>query len=134
MDTQTHLEIHKILVVDDDLINLSLIKTIIGKILPNAILIEAVNGRDAVELFMKEKPDIIFLDIQMPEMNGHEATAEIRKLETDKKTPIIAVTAGVTHGSREKCFAYGMDDYTNKPVTKTKLEQLIHKWLLTSEN
>lgn len=124
----------KILVVDDDVINLSLIKTIIGKILPNAILIEAVNGRDAVELFMKEKPDIIFLDIQMPEMNGHEATAEIRKLETDKKTPIIAVTAGVTHGSREKCFAYGMDDYTNKPVTKTKLEQLIHKWLLTSEN
>jgi len=123
----------RILVVDDDLINLSLIKTIIGKILPNATLLEAVNGRDAVELFIKEKPDIIFLDIQMPEMNGHEATTEIRKFETDKKTPIIAVTAGVTHGSREKCFAYGMDDYTNKPVTKTKLEQLILKWLLRTE-
>lgn len=122
----------KVLVVDDDLINLSLIKTIISKILPNAILFEAINGKEAVQVFVNENPDIVFLDIQMPEMNGHEATAEIRKLESNKKTPIIAVTAGVTHGSREKCFAYGMDDYTNKPVTKTKLEQLINKWLLSS--
>ncbi len=121
----------KILLVDDDLLNLSLIKTIIRNILPNAILLEASNGREAVELFIKEQPDIIFIDIQMPEMNGHEATNTIRKLETNKKIPIIAVTAGVTDGNRDKCFACGMDDFTSKPVTKTKLKLLLQKWLVT---
>jgi PAS domain S-box-containing protein len=125
----------KILVVDDDSVNLSLIKTIIRNILSEAILLQAVNGKEAVEVFTKEQPDIIFMDIQMPEMNGHEASSEIRKIETAKKTPIIAVTAGVTEGNKEKCFSCGMDDFASKPITKKKLENLISKWLLikTSE-
>ncbi len=66
----------------------------------------------------------------MPEMNGLEASSEIRKIETTKKTPIIAVTAGVTDINREKCFSSGMDDFTSKPVTKMKLENLVQKWFV----
>ena len=77
--------ISKILVVDDDTINLFLVRTIIQELLPNSNLIEATNGKEAIDIFQKENPDLIILDIQMPEMNGLEATIEIRKLEKEKR-------------------------------------------------
>ncbi|MNL71742.1 Signal transduction histidine-protein kinase BarA [compost metagenome] len=69
------------------------------------------------------------MDIQMPEKNGYEATREIRQLETDRRVPIIALTAGTVVGEREKCIEAGMDDYLTKPVLKDTLEEAIHKWL-----
>jgi CheY-like chemotaxis protein len=119
----------KILIAEDHKINMLLVKTMLGKILPNAIIVEAVNGIDAIRAYGASSPDIVFMDIQMPEMNGYESTKEIRKLENEKRIPIIALTAGTVVGEREKCIDAGMDDYLTKPVLKDTLQETINKWL-----
>ena len=118
-----------ILIVDDVDINLKLAKNMIRQIFPNGIIVLAANGIQAVEEFKKQKPDIIFMDIQMTEMNGFEATIEIRKLEKDKRTPIIALTAGTVKEEVEKCFQAGMDDYVSKPIIKKRFEEILQKWV-----
>ena len=120
----------KILVVDDDEINIFLVKTILKEILPNAFLFEAINGKEALDVYFKEEPDLIFLDIQMPEMNGLEVTKAIRSSEQNKKTIIVALTAGTMKGDKEKCLEIGMDDYASKPFVKDTIANLINKWLL----
>ena len=85
---------YKILLVDDNPVNMLLAKSIVKSLIPTAKIFEAYNGLEAVAQFEKEIPDIIFMDIQMPEMSGYEATKNIRLRETDFKTPIIALTAG----------------------------------------
>ena len=65
----------------------------------------------------------------MPEMNGYEATIEIRKLEKEIHVPIIAITAGTVKGDIEKCFHAGMNDYASKPVKKDLFEKMLDKWL-----
>jgi CheY-like chemotaxis protein len=69
------------------------------------------------------------MDIQMPVKNGYETTAEIRKLQKAKNIPIIALTAGMMIGEKEKCFESGMNDYIAKPIVKSNLELILHKWL-----
>jgi PAS domain S-box-containing protein len=119
----------KILIVEDNKINMLLAKTLVKRIVPNCLIITANDGNDAIEQYLKEKPDAILMDIQMPNKNGYEATIEIRKLEGNLKTPIIAVTAGILTGEKEKCFDAGMDDYLPKPIIITDLESTLHKWL-----
>lgn len=131
-DTQTPLSESKkikILIVDDDEINIYLAKSIISQICKDGIILEASNGIEAVEIFQKERPDIIFMDIQMPEMNGYEATKEIRKLENISRTTIIALTAGTVKGSNDLCFDAGMDDYASKPVKREMFETILNKWI-----
>ncbi|HRG46411.1 MAG TPA: response regulator [Leptospiraceae bacterium] len=115
--------------VDDDEINLFLTKSMINKILPNGIIFEATNAESAIEQFQAEKPNIIFMDVQMPEMNGHEATIAIRKLETNSRIPIIALTAGARDEEINKCFQSGMDDYVSKPAVADTIEIILAKWL-----
>ncbi|OJV12837.1 MAG: hybrid sensor histidine kinase/response regulator [Dyadobacter sp. 50-39] len=119
----------KILIAEDHKINMLLVKSMLGKIVPGCELIEAANGREAVEAFRRDIPDIVFMDIQMPEMNGYEATREIRRAEEGPHVPIIALTAGTVIGEREKCMEAGMDDYLTKPVLKDTLEAAVRKWL-----
>lgn len=119
----------KVLLADDNDFNILLIKQMIANLLPNAIVHEAVNGMQAVALFEKERPDIVFMDVQMPEMNGHEATRKIRALAGEKHIPIIALTAGTHEDEREKCINAGMDDFVTKPFVIELLEQVIAKWL-----
>lgn len=119
----------KILVVDDDEINFYLAKSILSQFFPEAIILRADNGKQAVELFKKERPNLIFMDIQMPEMNGYEATIEIRNCETSVRTPIIALTAGVGIENSNLCFESGMDDYASKPIRKSLVEKILKKWL-----
>ena len=118
----------KILIVDDIEINLSLLKNVLSKLTKDAIFIEARDGFQAVEQYKQEKPDFVFMDIQMPNLNGYEATIEIRKLETDKRVPIIALTAGTVREEINQCFESGMDDYGSKPIKKEILKALLLKW------
>lgn len=125
----------QILIVDDNSVNIFLSKIIVKKIMPNAVITEATNGMEAVKLYKEHQPDLIIMDVQMPLLNGYEATEEIRKLETNKITPIIGLTAGVMPGEKEKCLAAGMTEYMSKPVVKETIEKMMIKWLvLPSQN
>lgn len=119
----------KILIVEDNKINMLLAKTLVKQIIPNGTLYEATNGQEGVDKYNILHPDIILMDVQMPVKNGHEATQEIRKTKKGKHVPIVALTAGTVMGEKEKCLEMGMDDYTSKPIVKEVLEQLLHKWL-----
>lgn len=119
----------KVLVVDDNAFNIMLIKKIISNILPNAAIAEATNGREAVKSFTNEIPDIVFMDVQMPEMNGNEATAAIRKMEINNRVPIIALTAGTLIEEKEVCMVAGMDDFVTKPFASKTIFDIIERWL-----
>lgn len=119
----------KILVVEDNPVNLGLMKNFIKRILPEVKILEAQNGEEAILVFQEETPSLILMDIQMPIMNGYDATKEIRKLPHGKTLPIIAVTAGIIAGEKEKCLEIGMNDYISKPVQKENLKQTLLKWL-----
>lgn len=122
-----------ILIVDDVSMNLQLLKRILNKIIPSAIIAEAMDGQHAIQSFIENKPDIIFMDIQMPNMDGYNATREIRKCEkiTQGSTPIIALTAGVVKGEREKCIESGMNDYLTKPIEKRALQSIVERYLVS---
>lgn len=121
-----------ILIVDDNKINMLLTKTLIRNKVPSSIIYEARNGKEAVDLAVENKPDIIFMDIQMPIMNGYEATTEIRK--TNQNTIIIAITAGIITGEKEKCLEVGMNDFIIKPVDKILFETTLFKWINSLPN
>ncbi|MFV7235997.1 PAS domain S-box protein [Flavobacterium sp. ZB4R12] len=120
----------KILIVEDNKINMLLAKTLIKRIMSNCTIFEAKDGNEAVGQYKKGQPDVILMDIQMPNKNGYEATDEIRKLKDSENIPIIAITAGIMVGDKEKCLEAGMNDYLSKPIIQTDLEKMLHKWLL----
>jgi CheY-like chemotaxis protein len=126
--TEEVLKNKKVLVVDDDLRNIfSLTNTLEEE---GMHCISAENGSQAIKRF-KENPDvdIILMDVMMPEMDGYEATREIRKIDKGRKLPIIAFTAKAMKGDREKCLEAGMSDYIAKPVDIEKLLSLLRVWL-----
>ncbi|SEA42155.1 His Kinase A (phospho-acceptor) domain-containing protein [Flavobacterium gillisiae] len=119
----------KVLIVEDNKINMLLVRTLVKKIITNATIFEASDGNEAVLHFKKEEPDIILMDIQMPNKNGYEATKEIRLLPNGEQIAIIAITAGTMKEDKEKCFESGMNDYLPKPINLSDLEIVLHKWL-----
>ncbi|CAM3065943.1 PAS domain S-box protein [Flavobacterium frigoris] len=119
----------RVLIVEDNRINMLLAKTLVKRIITNCTIYEARDGNEAVAQYEKEKPDIILMDIQMPNKNGYEATYEIRRLQGGPSTPIIAITAGIMSGDKEKCLEAGLDDYLSKPIIEVDLKQLLIKWL-----
>ena len=118
----------KIMIVEDNKVNMLLLKTIIKNLDINPVIFEVINGKDAVDQFEEINPDIIFMDIQMPIMNGYEATQIIRTLKLGQNVPIIAITAGTEKEEKEKCLAAGMNDYIPKPIIKGIIEETIAKW------
>lgn len=123
--------IFDILIVEDNEINMFLAKTLVKKSFVDAKICTAENGQIGVEVFEKNPNiDIILMDVQMPVLNGYEATAKIRSLnEKGRQVPIIAVTAGTMLGDKEKCLDAGMNDYLGKPIEVSALEATIRKWL-----
>ncbi|TDD96022.1 PAS domain S-box protein [Flavobacterium cellulosilyticum] len=119
----------RVLIAEDNKINMILLKTIIKNIFSDAIIFEVFNGKDAFDQFESINPDIIFMDIQMPIMNGYEATKAIRNTILGKKTPIIAVTAGTEKEEKDNCLSAGMNDYISKPIIKGLIEKSIYKWI-----
>ncbi|HMV43471.1 MAG TPA: response regulator [Leptospiraceae bacterium] len=119
----------KIMIVDDDEVNLFLAKTVLDLVMPKAHIVQFNNGLEALKNIEKENPNIIFLDLQMPELNGIETTIEIRKINSFKEVPIIAFSAGMIPEDLEKCKDAGMNDYLTKPVKKEDFQRVLEKWL-----
>ena len=118
----------KILLADDDMRNVFAISSILEGQEINVVV--ARNGREALEK-LKENADVdlILMDIMMPEMDGYTAMREIRKMETEKDIPIIAITAKAMKEDRSKCIEAGADDYMTKPIDAEKLLSLIRVWM-----
>ena len=119
----------RILVVEDNPLNQKLALRMLEKLGCRADL--AGNGREAVSLIETGGYDLVFMDCQMPEMDGYEASAIIRQREKDSggRLPIIAMTAHTMAGDRDKCVEAGMDDYISKPIRKEDILQVISKWI-----
>lgn len=121
----------KILIADDDVFNMMLAKAMISNIITDVEISEAVNGKIALEKVLNNDFDLVFMDVQMPEMDGNEATKAIREAEsaTGKHTIIIGLTAGALETEREKCLSSGMDVFLTKPIDTQKLKDTIQKLL-----
>ena len=114
-----------ILVAEDNAVNRRLVMRFLGK--RGHRLVAALNGAEAVEMFRPGRFDLVFMDVQMPEMDGYQATQAIRAKEAGgARTPIYAFTAHAMSGDREKCLAAGMDGYLSKPVQVDKLLAVVN--------
>jgi CheY-like chemotaxis protein len=118
-----------ILVVEDHSINQEVAMLLLEDLGFSAHI--ANNGRHALDLLQDTSYSLIFMDCQMPELDGFGATSAIRKSETrtGKRVPIVAMTAHALEGSREQCLAAGMDDYLSKPIDPDLLQGMVEKWL-----
>lgn len=121
-----------ILLVEDNRVNQMVAKTILTKLGFGVDI--ANNGQEAVESVQSKKYDAILMDCHMPLMDGYEATRKIRNELGMKTIPIIAVTANVMHGDKEKCFSAGMNDYVTKPYEKHILLDKLDQWLIHPES
>lgn len=121
----------KILLVEDNPINQMVAQKMLEKLGVTPEI--ANNGVEAVRQLTQESYDLVLMDCQMPEMDGFDATREIRQIGVkainDKQVPIVAMTANVMSGDRERCIKVGMNDYIGKPVQLDKLEEVLRKWL-----
>ena len=121
----------RILLAEDNITNQQVATGILKKF--GLINVKTVlNGALAVKEFETSVFDLVFMDIQMPEMDGHEATRQIRKIESasnKKRVPVIAMTAHAMKEDRDKCMAAGMDDYISKPIDPKALSEALERWL-----
>ncbi len=120
----------KILIVEDNLDLTYILLRLVEYAGYDSIL--AVNGKEAVEMADSQMPDLILMDIMMPEMNGFEATRLIRENPKTRCIPIIAVTAMSSAKDREECLKCGCSDYMSKPFTPSQLAATIEKHLMAS--
>jgi PAS domain S-box-containing protein len=120
-----------LMLVEDNIINQTVAKEILGQagIQPDIMN----NGQEAVDAVSQKKYDIILMDIQMPVLNGFQATEAIRKQYSSDDLPIIAMTANAMKGDREACLESGMNDYVAKPIKKDALFSVLNKWVFHSE-
>ena len=113
----------KILIVEDELYNFMYIKIILAQ--TNIQIVYASNGKKALEVFKNDRFDFILMDIKMPEMDGFEATGEIRKLDHD----IVIVAQTAYAYKREEAITKGFTDYISKPFSQQQLLMVIQKYM-----
>ena len=115
----------RVLVAEDNVVNQRLVSRLLEK--RGHQVVVAANGREALEAVERQSFDIVLMDLQMPELDGFEATAALRAREADHGThlPVIALTAHAMKGDRERCLAAGMDGYLSKPIRPQELDRLL---------
>ena len=116
-----------VLLVDDNNVNLQIAAEILKK--SGCKVTTANSGKNAINAAKKERFDLIFMDIQMPDMDGVESAKRIKAEEKNKNTPVIAMTAYSMKGDREKYLSSGMDDYISKPIAPESLVYTVKKWI-----
>ena len=119
----------RVLVAEDNPVNQLLMTKVLKKMGHMAEIVG--DGKQAVEAALRDEYSVILMDCQMPEMDGFEATAQIRQRENPaKRVPIIALTANAMKGDSERCFEAGMDDYLSKPIDLTLLAEALQRWTM----
>jgi len=116
-----------ILIIEDDVLNMKLLRSILR--IKNFTVLEAENAEVGIQLARDNKPDLILMDIQLPGMDGFEATKVILNDGELKNTPIIAVSSLAMESDKECAFTAGIKDYITKPINKKNLINTIHKYL-----
>ena len=122
----------KILYVEDNVDNRTLVRRIL--LSEDYGLLEATNAQEALELLKTTKPDLILMDINMPDMDGYTLTAKIKAIPGFGRVPILALTANVMRGDKEKTLEAGCDGYIQKPIDFDELLREIEKFLARSAN
>ena len=118
----------KVYVVEDNEKNMKLFRAIL-KIIPNIEVFEETRGDLGLELIKSGYPDLVILDIQLPEMNGIEICGELRKTDKFKDTPIIAVTSFAMKGDKERIMDAGFNQYVSKPIKVQEFREVVKKYL-----
>lgn len=117
----------RILIAEDNMVNQKVALRLLKRLGYSADCVE--NGKEAVMALENKVYDVILMDVQMPEMDGLDATRTIRSMENGNRIPIIAMTANAMKGDREKCLEAGMDDYISKPIKPDLLGSVLKSWL-----
>lgn len=129
---------YRILVAEDERINMLVTRRMIDRLVSAAEVVAAHDGAEAVAAYAQGRFDLVLMDVQMPGMDGYAATRRIRDAEAEAggdgrrgrdRVPIVALTAGVVQGERERCLEAGMDDYVSKPVDLARLSEALGRWL-----
>jgi CheY-like chemotaxis protein len=116
-----------ILVVEDSALNRKLVETVLKPY--GYRVLTAENGQVGVEIALREKPDLILMDVMMPVMNGYDATRRIREQAGATRIPIIALTANALPQERDQAIAAGCDDYITKPIDTRAFPEQIQQFL-----
>jgi diguanylate cyclase (GGDEF)-like protein len=123
---------NKVLIVEDNRANQQVAYGMLERLGCKSSFVN--NGLEALELLSRETFNLVLMDCHMPEMDGYEATSQIRRLESETaRVPILAMTANVQKGESEKCLAVGMNDYLSKPLKLESLRTTLGKWLDVKE-
>lgn len=116
-----------ILVVEDNPDNMITLRAVLGN---SYNMLEAVDGKEGLRAIFEERPDLVLLDISLPEMDGYQVVQKIKENKEVRNIPVIAMTAHAMKGDREKIIAAGCDDYISKPIDPEKLLRKVRRWVL----
>jgi len=121
----------KILLAEDNLVNQQVARGVLHKLGCQVDMV--INGHEAVTAYLANRYDLVFMDCMMPEMDGYQATKQIRRLEAEagssQHIPIVALTANALSGDRDACLAVGMDAYISKPFGRNEIEEILKEWI-----
>jgi two-component system cell cycle response regulator DivK len=121
----------RILYIEDNPQNMRLVRKMLH--IGGYEMLEAVNGLTGVAVAARERPDLILMDINLPDIDGLEATARLKAMPDLAHIPVVALTANAMHGDRERFIAAGCDGYLAKPVTKNELLNTVAHFIALSE-